>query len=177
MLRSVIVLVFLFCSTSYAQVFLGAGAGVRMQKSDDSNSEAKFNPQIYGGYKIVPWAFAIEGLYYSENSGAGTSYIMDTKHYEASVYTYRFINYEDGKSINPYVLAGFGVFQERLTANFMGTEDKDKSELNSALKIGAGGWASLGSLAFVNLEIKGMYSKDFAPDLIFELSSRVGVEF
>lgn len=177
MLRSIIVLIFLFSASAQATVFLGLGAGGRMIKSDDNNFETKFVPQIYGGYKILPWAFALEGLHYSQKSGAGTSYTMDNSHYEISAYALRFLDYEDGRSINPYLVAGFGLFQERIKSNFMGTVNKDKSEINSALKIGAGGWAQLGTMAFLNLELKGMYSEDYSPDLIFELSSRVGVEF
>lgn len=147
-----------------------------MLKSDDGNYEAQFAPQIYGGYKILPWVFALEGLYYSDESGSGTSYTMESAHYEASLYALRFLGYEDGRSINPYLVAGFSLFQERIESNFLGVENKDKSRINSALKIGAGGWAQLG-MGFINVEFKGMYSEDFSPDLVMELSSRVGVEF
>ncbi len=182
MFRSVTHLFFIFflllnVHIVHANVFLGLGGGVRLIKSDDSNFEGKFTPMLYGGYKILPWAFALEALYYDDESDAGTSYTIENKHYEASIYALRFINYEEGKAINPYVLGGWGLFQERLTSNFMGAVDKDKSKLNSAVKIGLGAWAPLGSLAFINLEAKGMYSKDFTPDLIFELSSKVGVDF
>lgn len=177
MLKSIIVLLVLLSCNAKAGVFLGLGAGGRFIKSDDSNFEAKFTPQIYGGYKILPWAFALEGLHFNEKTTSGTASSMTNDHYEVSIYAMRFIAYEDGRIINPYVLAGFGVFQERLTVNFMGTEDKDTSQLNSALKIGAGGWVQLGERAFINLELKGMYSTDYTPDLVFELSSRVGAEF
>lgn len=39
-----------------------------MIKLDDDNFETKFVPQIYGGYKILPWAFALEGLRYSQKT-------------------------------------------------------------------------------------------------------------
>lgn len=76
---------------------------------------------------------------------------MDNTHYEISAYALRFLDFEDGRAINPYVLAGFGLFQERIESNFSGTINKDKSEIDSALKIGAGGWAQLGTMAFLNL--------------------------
>lgn len=174
----IIILSFLISSQSLAaNGFLGLGASVRLVKDDAAVFKTKFPLLLYGGVKDIPWAYAGEVLYFQNKSDTGASFHIQNDHYEATAYLLRFFNYEDGRAINPYVLGGLGAFQSHITTNFSGLVDKDKSKFNPVAKLGTGAWAQIGSLGFINLEGKVMYSNYFSPEVVFDVSARAGLEF
>lgn len=177
MLRLLILVIFLFASVSDAAGFAGVGASARLLKTDDGNYEVKMPVMLYGGIKDGDWGYAVEGLYFNDKSASGSSLKMRYDHYEITGYGMYFLNYDDSRAINPYVVGGLGAYQERLEADFLGTKDKDTSKIYLVGKLGAGAWAQLGEIFFLNLEIKSMYSQHFSPDLQLEVSSRIGVQF
>ena len=178
MYRSLILFALICISIpSQAGIFVGLGGAGRLVKNDENNFKTKFPVSVYGGYRNLPWAYALEGLYYKDSSSTGASFDIDKKHYEISAYVLRFFNYEEARFVNPYAVGGLGTFQERVEGNFLGTPYKDKSDLNTVLKIGAGAWSQLGSMGFLNVEAKALYSKDLSPELLFEIAARAGLEF
>jgi hypothetical protein len=176
MLKIIIALFFISTVGYGNDTFLGLGASSRLLKDDLDNYHLKFPVLIYGGHKAIPWAFSLEALYFQEKSSSGTLNISNDQ-YEMTAYVLRFLDYEEARSINPYLVGGLGVFKSFVTTQFAGTSDKDQSRLNPIAKMGAGAWAHVGQHGFINLEAKGMYSKDFAPELVFDLSARAGLEF
>jgi hypothetical protein len=176
MLRLIIAFI-LFSNVSYASTFLGLGVSGRLLKNDQSNYEIKFPVLVYGGHKDIPWTFALEGLYLQDKSSSGSSFKITNDQYEVTLYALRFIDYQDARAINPYVVGGLGGIRSYVTTNFNGMSEKDQSTINAIAKLGAGVWAQLGSRGFVSLEGKGMYSKDFSPEIIFEFTGRAGLEF
>lgn len=177
MLRLLIAILFLLPNLSLAETFVGLGGSARFVKDEENNFKTKFPLLLYGGYKILPWAFALETLYYSDKSSSGASFHMEYEHYEVSTYVMKFFNYEDARAINPYAVGGLGFFQERLETVFMGNQSRDKSDINAIIKAGVGAWAGLGERGFINLEVKGLYSKDLSPEFIFDFVARAGLEF
>lgn len=179
MFRLLILIIFISSTAGIAQAgtFGALGASGRFLKKDDGNYNIKFPLLIYGGYKKIPWAYGLEALSFKDTSNAGSSYKITNNHYEATLYALRFFNYEDGRAINPYAVAGLGGFQSRVSTDFGGSVSNDKSKINIVAKVGAGVWAQLGARGFLMLEGKGMYSRYFSPDLIFDLSIRAGLEF
>lgn len=177
MFRILILITLIFSGSAHASKFVAAGVSGRILKNDEGNYDVKLPLLIYGGYKKIPWAYAVEGLYFSDTSNAGSSYSIRNNHYEATFYALRFFNYEDARAINPYAVAGLGGFQSHVRTDFNGTVTNDKSTVNAIAKVGMGAWAQLGTSGFLTLEGKGMYSRYFSPDLIFDLSVRAGLEF
>lgn len=177
MLKLLIVLLLIFPKVALAEGFAGLGGSARFIKNVENNFELKFPVQLYAGYRFLPWAVAFEAEYFELKSKSGSSFMIDRKHYEASFYGMWFFSYEEARAINPYVLGGVGLFQTHLETDLMGTKSKDKSSIDSSLKVGLGSWAALGERGFLSLESKAMYSKALAPDLTFEVSARAGVLF
>ncbi len=174
----VLILFFLFIPQSlYANTFLGMGGSVRFVKDIENNFEAKFPFLLYGGYKRLPWAIALETQYYQTSSQSGASFKMKNKNYEGSIYGLWFFKNEPARAINPYLVGGIGFLQTHLESELLGNKDKDKSKVESAVKAGVGAWTQLGEMGFVNLEFKGLYSKALSPDLTAEVSARFGIEF
>lgn len=180
MFKIIILITFIFSTTigiAQANTFGALGASGRFLKKDDGNYNIKFPILIYDGYKKIPWAYGLEGLYFKDTSNAGSAYKITNNHYEATLYALRFFNYEDARAINPYMVAGLGGFQSRVSTDFGGSYSNDKSKINVVAKVGAGAWAQLGARGFLMLEGKGIYSRYFSPDLVFDLSIRAGLEF
>lgn len=178
MLKTVITFIILTASSfAYAGAFGALGVSGRILKRDDGNYAVKFPAIIYGGYKELPWAYALEGSFYEDKSNAGGMYKITNQNYEATAYALRFFGYQDARAINPYMVGGLGVFQSHVKTVFGGSTSIDNSKYNPTLKLGVGAWAQLSRLGFVTLEGKALYSRYYSPDLLFDLSVRVGLEF
>lgn len=177
MSKIVLMVFLLFGISANAEVLLGLGGSARFVKNDEDNFEAEFPILAYGGYRNGIWIYAIEGLYYQNKSDAGSSFVTENNHFEATLYALRFIKYQDGRAINLYAVGGLGGFQERIETNFSGVLYKDKSQINAVVKAGGGAWADLGPRGFINLEVKGLYSRDFSPEFLFDVVTRIGTTF
>lgn len=177
MSKYVVLLLIFYASHLSASGLVGIGVSGRLQKDDANNFETKFPLSIFGGYKTEKMIYLVEGLFFENSSSSGSGFKVTTNRYEATVYALRFFRYEEARSINPYAVIGLGGGRSDVRTELLGDVDKDKSAINLISKAGLGAWANLGSRGFVNLEGKLLYSKDYSPDLIFDLAGRVGLEF
>ncbi len=160
-----------------ADILFGVGGSSRFVKNDEDNFEMRIPVLLYGGYRHGLWVYAAEGLYFQDKTEAGSNFLTTNKHYEATLYALRFIKYEDGRAINLYGVGGLGAFQQRIETEFHGDIAKEKSEINAVIKAGGGAWAYLGPSGFLNLEMKGLYSRDFSPEFLVDIVARVGMTF
>lgn len=173
----VIGLILLMGSFSQAGLFLGIGAQTRYLQSENSNWELKFPMSFFSGYESTPWYFLGEGQYYKSQTSSGSILGVRTKHYEASAYVMRLIFAETSRIINPYLIGGVGLYQDRVQITFSGSRQSDSSKLYTTLKAGAGLLADFISHGFCMVEAKAMYSEPYSPDLIFGVDLRLGYRF
>lgn len=167
----------LFCDCGYATGYIGLGVEGRFVKNVEDNYEIETPFLIYGGYRTVPWAFAIEAQKYKNSSAISGLYSVDVTHYESSIYFLRFLDYQSARILNPYIMAGYGLMREDITTKLFTQTDKDKSKIYSIGKLGAGLWSTIHQTVFFNIEGKGMVSDGYTPKLLFSLSLRLGLEF
>jgi hypothetical protein len=178
MSKLILILILVFSGfAARAEIFAGAGVQTRLLQDEESIWKLKFPLTIFGGYEFKPWAVFGEGQYFKQSDSSGSILNVSVDHYEFTAYGLKFFSFEDGRVVNPYLIGGLGVMQEKVKTTFAGSSETDKSQLYMTIKAGGGLWMQFLSRGFCMVEGKMMYSNPYSPDLIFALDLRAGYTF
>jgi hypothetical protein len=164
-------------SVSYASPWIAGSFGIRFENDSESGQLETRNPYgIIVGHRWTSNEVFAEFNTFSKTTGNSTLEIKRKS--QIGLAGYRYYPFEiQSISWYPYLSSAVGGSREIIQTRFLGQTDERESKITLVGSAGIGVWGLIVNHFRTGAEFRFLASQEFSPNVMFDLSVRLGFEF